>query len=98
MSQLFEFGQRATVDTCNGRGTRESTVARGAHREESAAALSPKRLLRRREKQRESAQPSPRGGPLTAEMIEQLGDGGPWDSDEEFEEFLETLQRGRRAS
>jgi hypothetical protein len=31
-------------------------------------------------------------------MIEQLGDGGPWDSDEEFDEFLETLQRGRRAS
>ena len=73
-------------------------MARGAHREESAAALSPKRLFRRREKQRKSAQPSPRGRPLTAEMIEQLGDGGPWDSDEEFEEFLATLQRSRRAS
>lgn len=73
-------------------------MARGAHREESAAASSPKRLLRRREKQRVSAKPSPRGGPLTTKMIEQLGDGGPWDSDEEFEEFLVTLQRGRRAS
>jgi hypothetical protein len=77
---------------------RESTVARGAHREESAAALSPKRLLRRREKQRASAKPLLRGRPLTAETIKELGDGGPWDSDEEFEEFLATLQRSRRAS
>jgi hypothetical protein len=31
-------------------------------------------------------------------MLKELGDGGPWDSDEEFEEFLAALQRSRRAS
>jgi hypothetical protein len=71
-------------------------VARRAHQEEPAAAS--KRLLRTREKLRASAEPALRGRPLTAEIIEELGDGGPWDSDEEFEEFLAALQRGRRAS
>jgi hypothetical protein len=71
-------------------------VARRAHQEDSAAAST--RRLRRREKLRANPEPALRGRPLTAEILEELGNGGPWDSDEEFEEFLAALQRSRRAS
>jgi len=36
--------------------------------------------------------------PLTRELIEQLGTGGPWESDEEFEEFLRFTYENRRAN
>jgi hypothetical protein len=33
--------------------------------------------------------------PLTPECIRELGTGGPWESDEEFKEFLDDLSESR---
>ena len=38
------------------------------------------------------------GQPLTREDLKELGDGGPWESDEEFTEWLEALAELRHAS
>lgn len=34
--------------------------------------------------------------PLTAELIEELGSGGPWLSDDEFERWMDVLADARR--
>ena len=52
----------------------------------------PQRRYRRRG---ERYQP---GQPLTREDLEELGTGGPWESDDEFDEWLETLVELRHAS
>ena len=36
------------------------------------------------------------GQPLTAEDLEELGDGGPWEDDDEYTQFLVDLLRLRR--
>jgi hypothetical protein len=38
------------------------------------------------------------GQPLTREDLAELGDGGPWESDEEFADWLADLRRLRKAS
>ena len=38
------------------------------------------------------------GQPLRREDLDELGDGGPWESDEEFERWLTDLRTLRRAS
>ena len=34
--------------------------------------------------------------PLTAELIDELGSGGPWQSDDEFERWMDILADARR--
>ena len=34
--------------------------------------------------------------PLTAELIDELGTGGPWQSDDEFEQWMNILAEVRR--
>jgi hypothetical protein len=34
--------------------------------------------------------------PLTAELIDDLGSGGPWQSDDEFERWMDILADARR--
>lgn len=34
--------------------------------------------------------------PLTAELIDELGSGGPWQSDDEFERWMDILTDARR--
>ena len=34
--------------------------------------------------------------PLTAELIDELGSGGPWQSDDEFEQWMDVLADARR--
>jgi hypothetical protein len=34
-------------------------------------------------------------GPLTAELIDELGSGGPWQSDDEFERWMDILADAR---
>jgi hypothetical protein len=39
-----------------------------------------------------------RGQPLTREDLKELGDGGPWESDEEFDRWLAALCESRQAT
>lgn len=45
--------------------------------------------------QREPASEAQRARPLTDERIAELGDGGPWGSDQEFETWLRDLAASR---
>jgi hypothetical protein len=56
----------------------------------------PKPKLRERF-QRASASEAQRGEPLTEQRIAELGDGGPWKSDQEFETWLCDLAASREA-
>jgi hypothetical protein len=58
--------------------------------------LDPARIAENRRKAEERA--IARGiQPMTAERLKEIGTGGPWESDEEFEEYLTSIyeQRGR---
>jgi len=46
---------------------------------------------------RDPASEDQRGTPLTEQRIAELGDGGPWKSDQEFEAWLRDLAASREA-
>jgi hypothetical protein len=56
----------------------------------------PKPRLRERFR-RDPASEAQRGKPLTEQRIAELGDGGPWKSDQEFEAWLRDLTASREA-
>jgi hypothetical protein len=45
---------------------------------------------------RRPAEPDVITEPLTAELIDELGSGGPWQSDDEFERWMDILADARR--
>jgi hypothetical protein len=56
----------------------------------------PQRRVERPRASRSTPEPaSIRGKPLTDEVIGQLGNGGPWDSDQDFEEFIDKVAHAR---
>jgi hypothetical protein len=54
------------------------------------------RLLARFRRRGADAEPATsRGKPVTEETLRRLATGGPWESDDEFQEFLDTVAKSR---